>query len=191
MAELAWEKSPRPNVEILKQQNANQRSERLKFLVGGLLLLGAIGYLLISGTLLGQRFFITVEEMLTLPKYAGQTVRITGAVVGDTIQETTTEDGTYIITFAIANIPTETDNLAEALNLAANDPNALTLPIRVENQPRPELLQHESQAILTGKLDANGVFHATELQFKCPSRFEEAAPDLRGSESDHPGMQAG
>jgi cytochrome c-type biogenesis protein CcmE len=56
----------------------------------------------------------------------------------------------------------------------------------VVNEPRPEMLRHEAQAILSGKLGADGVFYATELQFKCPSRFEESGPVM--GEEDHPGM---
>jgi hypothetical protein len=34
----------------------------------------------------------------------------------------------------------------------------------------------KAQAILTGQLDDNGVFYASELLLKCPSRYEEVAP---------------
>jgi len=44
------------------------------------------------------------------------------------------------------------------------------------NQAMPDLLQHEAQAILTGKLEEDGTFMATELLLKCPSRFEEKTP---------------
>jgi cytochrome c-type biogenesis protein CcmE len=183
MAQLAWEKD-----ELRAKLTTQKRGERTKFLIGGLLILAAIGYLIFSGTAVGQRFFITVEEILNDAdaKYVGQPVRITGAVIGDTIEETTTEDGKSVITFTIAHIPTRTDNLAETLNIASNNPNVTKLQVYVENQPRPELLRHEAQAILTGTLDEDGTFHATELQFKCPSRFEESGPVM--GEQDHPGM---
>jgi cytochrome c-type biogenesis protein CcmE len=38
------------------------------------------------------------------------------------------------------------------------------------------LLRDEAQAIMTGKMGADGVFYATELNLKCPTRFEEAQP---------------
>jgi cytochrome c-type biogenesis protein CcmE len=41
----------------------------------------------------------------------------------------------------------------------------------------PDLLQNEAQAILSGYLGEDGIFHANELLLKCPSRFEEALPD--------------
>jgi cytochrome c-type biogenesis protein CcmE len=181
VSEVTWEKpisaAPQEDkAELLKRLQVGRRAERLKFLIGGLLILAAIGYLLISGTLLGQRFFITVEEALADPSFAGQNLRLTGAVIGPTIQEETLPNGRTRITFSIAHIPTQNDDLAQALFDAANNPNATQLQVVVENQPRPELLRHEAQAILSGRMDENGVFHASELQFKCPSRFEEAAP---------------
>ncbi|MBE2269837.1 MAG: cytochrome c maturation protein CcmE [Anaerolinea sp.] len=152
----------------------------MKFLIGGLLILGAVVYLMISGTVSGARFFISVDELLSKPDYAGQTVRITGAVLGDTI---TYDPETLTIEFTIANIQEPYSDLALALNHAVNDPDAQRLAVRVENEVMPDLLQHEAQAILTGSLDANGVFQATELNLKCPSRFTEANPsqaDLAG-----------
>ncbi|MBC8097925.1 MAG: cytochrome c maturation protein CcmE [Armatimonadetes bacterium] len=189
MTQPTWEKST--DTRAAQQQITRltaRRGERLKFMVGGLLIIGAIMYLVASGTLTGQRFFITVNEVVGESQYAGQAVRITGAVLGETITETTNPDGTTLLTFTIAHVPTRTDNLAEALHVAVNDTTAQRLQVSVINQPRPELLRHEAQAILTGKLDAQGVFHADELQFKCPSRFEDAGPKM--GEQDHPGMQS-
>jgi cytochrome c-type biogenesis protein CcmE len=151
-----------------------RRGGRLKFLIGGLLILGAVAYLIVSGTATSARFFITVEELVDEPEYVGQTIRISGAVLGDTIHY---DSENLIIEFTIANIPQQFDNLALALHDAVNNPEAARLPIRVENQVKPDLLQHEAQAILTGTLSPDGVFHATELLLKCPSRFEEAGPD--------------
>jgi cytochrome c-type biogenesis protein CcmE len=47
----------------------------------------------------------------------------------------------------------------------------------IYNEVKPDLLQHEAQAILEGKLGEDGTFYATSLLLKCPSRFEEAGPD--------------
>lgn len=165
MAEATWEKSAAPAV--------NTGSGRLKFLIGGLLILAAVAYLIISGTSAGARYFMTVDELVQNPDYIGKTVRISGAVIGDTIQY---DAKNLIINFTIANIPTEYQNLAEELHAAATDPTRTQLQVRVENQVKPDLLQHEAQAILTGTLNADGTFQATELLLKCPTRFEEAEP---------------
>jgi cytochrome c-type biogenesis protein CcmE len=40
----------------------------------------------------------------------------------------------------------------------------------------PDLLRHEAQAIVTGRIGADGVFYADELLLKCPTRYEEDIP---------------
>lgn len=169
MAQATWEKTGNAEV-LLRRSNAGGR---WKFLVGGLLILASIAYLIVSGTLTSARFFITVDEVVNNPAYIDQTVQITGAVLGDTI-DYDADNG--IIRFTIVNMPAEFDDLATALHEAVNDPNATRLDVVVENAALPDLLQHEAQAILPGKLNADGTFYASDLLLKCPSRFEEAAP---------------
>jgi cytochrome c-type biogenesis protein CcmE len=172
MAQAAWEKA-----DVIDAQNrvlSSKRSGRWKFLVGGLLILGAIAYLILSGTAMGARYFITIDEVVNDPEYVGQTVRVSGAVLGDSI---TYDAETLTIEFTVVNIPQEFENLAETLHIAVTDPNATQMRVRVENEAMPDLLQNEAQAILTGSLGEDGVFHANELLLKCPSRFEEAGVD--------------
>lgn len=168
MSEITWEKVPSGDVVPAS------RGGRWKLFVGGLLILGAVAYLVISGTATGARFFINVDDLLKNSAYVGQSVRVTGAVLGDSIQY---DSENLVIEFTVVNVPEEYDNLAEALHLAVNNPEASRLNVRVENQVKPDLLQHEAQAILTGTMDENGVFHATELLLKCPSRMGESVPD--------------
>ncbi|MCA9904430.1 MAG: cytochrome c maturation protein CcmE [Anaerolineae bacterium] len=167
MAEITWEK---------RQVSSERRGvspDRWKFFIGGGLMLLAVVYLIVTGTGAGARYFITIDELLSNPEYIGQTVRITGAVDGDTIAY---DSQNLIIDFTVANMPDSTEDLAVALHNAVNDPTASRLSVHIENQVKPDLLQHEAQAILTGTLGADGVFHATELLLKCPSRYEESVP---------------
>lgn len=170
MAQATWEKGAVAGSQQLSQPTGG----RLKFIIGGVLILGAVVYLVISGTLAGAQYYITVDQIVNDPSYVGQTVRISGVVLGDTIKY---DPETLTIEFTIAHLPTEYDDLAQALYEAANTPGATRLAIRVENQAKPDLLQHEAQAILTGKLGEDGVFEATELLLKCPSRFIEGGPE--------------
>lgn len=189
MAQAAWEKPL--ETEALEAKRAalagKARGERIKFLIGGGLILVAVAYLVLSGMLTGSRFFISVEELLADPQLQGQSVRITGAVVGPTINIDSSDPSNTIIEFTIAHIPTNANDLAEVLNIAANDPTETQLKVYVAGQPKPELLQHEAQAILTGSLGSDGVFYASIMNFKCPSRFEDGGPRMG---EDHPGMQA-
>jgi cytochrome c-type biogenesis protein CcmE len=189
MAQAAWEKpQEQAALDARRAQLARgQRSERLKFLIGGLLILTAVIALVFSGMLTGTRFFISVEELLADPAMAGQSVRITGAVIGPTINIDTSDPSNTIIEFTVAHVATNPSNLADALNVSANDPGATQLKVYVSGQPKPELLQHEAQAILTGTLGEDGVFYASAMQFKCPSRFEDGGPRIG---EDHPGVQS-
>ena len=166
MAEAIWEK---PQVSIKAVPN----NGRWKFLVGAALMLAAVGYLIFSGMAAGTRYFITVDELLQGSQYVGKTVRISGAVDGASIQF---DEKNLVMTFTIANVPPDYQNLAQALHEAVLNSASKRVAIRVEGQPKPDLLQHEAQAILTGKLGADGVFQATELLLKCPSRMGEAQP---------------
>ena len=88
---------------------------------------------------------------------------------------------TLTLTFAIVSVPADMDEieqaggLAEVLHRAVSDPAAARLQV-VYNGPRPDLLRHEAQAIVTGRLGDDGVFHADELLLKCPTRHEEEIP---------------
>lgn len=169
MAQATWEKRTNAgSVPVSKGVGG-----RLKFIVGGLLILGAVAYLIVSGTLTGTQYFITVDDALHNAAYAGQTVRLSGAVIGHSIQYNSEK---LTIDFTIVNIPTQFDDLATALHNAVNDPNSTQLHVHIENQVKPDLLQHEAQAIVTGRLGDDGVFYATELLLKCPSRFIEGGP---------------
>jgi cytochrome c-type biogenesis protein CcmE len=167
MAQTTWEKTALPASGTIP----GARAGRWKLIVGGFGILGAVVYLIISGTTSGARYFISINDLLSSSKYAGQTVRITGSVIGDTIRY---DDEKLIIDFTMVDFPQDSPDLALALHNAAKDPRAARITVHLENQVKPDLLKHEAQAIVTGKLDNQGVFQATELLLKCPSHYEEA-----------------
>ena len=171
MTEATWEKTA-----ITAQRFGGRRraARRLHFLLAGLLILVTSVWLIISGTASGARYFISVDELVSNPEWSGRTVRVSGAVLGPSI---TWDPDSLTIAFTMAAIPERFDDLATALHDAVSDPSVTRLDVVVPDQPKPDLLQHEAQAILTGRLGADGVFTASELLLKCPSRFEEAVPD--------------
>jgi cytochrome c-type biogenesis protein CcmE len=167
MAEQTWEKP------IVSPPNQKSRAEYLKFAVGGILMLTAVVYLIISGTASGARYFITVDELLKNPDYVGKTVRMSGAVIGDTIAY---DSQNLTIDFTVVNIPADTTDLARTLHEAVLSSSAMRVKVHIEDQVMPDLLRNEAQAILTGTLGKDGVFNATELLLKCPSRYQESVP---------------
>jgi cytochrome c-type biogenesis protein CcmE len=167
MAQATWEKP------VDAPSAPRVGNERLKFLIGGVLILVAVVYLIVSSMTGNTRFFITVDEVVNDVRYAGQPVRVSGAVLGDTIVY---DESTLTIEFTVVHIPEGQDVTGETLHNAVNDPNARQMRVRVEGQTKPDLLRHEAQAIMTGTLGADGVFMASELNLKCPSRFIEGGP---------------
>lgn len=183
MAQATWEKQGQDvNPELAK---LTQSGGRWKFLVGGLLILASVAYLIINSTINGAAFFITIDELVNDPAYIGENVRISGAVIGETIDY---DSENLTIGFTISHIPSEFENLADALHQSVNDPTMTRLPVYIENEVMPDLLQHEAQAIVSGRLGEDGVFYATELLLKCPSRFDDGGSGNELGE-DHPGMQ--
>lgn len=178
MTEIQWEKT-----DLLpEQRKATKRTGRWKFLVLGIVLLGAIGYLMFSGTGIGARYYVTVDDLLNDSDMMGKKVRVSGAVDGDPLFFSETNE----LRFVVANIPNDNDairdqgGLAAVLYKAVNDPNATRLKVIAHDQEIPDLLQHEAQAIMSGRLEmVNGepVFYAEEITLKCPTKYEEDVPE--------------
>jgi cytochrome c-type biogenesis protein CcmE len=152
---------------------------RAKFLVAGVILLAAVAFLIVTNLTSQQEYFMTVNELMSRQdEIAGRNVRISGVVLGDTIEY----DG-ETLSFTIANIPDsaaeigDEGGLAEVLHQAVNDTTSQRVQVVLYNEPKPDLLKHEAQAIVTGSLGDDGVFYADELLLKCPTRYEEAVPE--------------
>ncbi len=153
---------------------------RLKFILGGLLILAAVIYLIVSSTQASAQYFLTVDELIAKgDQVLGRDLRLSGAVIGDTIRY---DPQSFTLTFVIAHVPGDNaeieaqGGLAEVLHQAVMDPNRNRLTVQYIGV-KPDLLRHEAQAIVTGRMGEDGVFHADELLLKCPTKYEEALPE--------------
>jgi cytochrome c-type biogenesis protein CcmE len=152
---------------------------RVKFFIGGLLIVAAIAYLIISSTNANAQYFFTIDELKSRGQsVAGQDIRISGAVIGDSIQY---DPQTLTLKFLIANVPADNKQIEAEGGLAAVLHAAVTDPSRTRMQavyvgPKPDLLRDEAQAIMTGHMGEDGLFYADELLLKCPTKYEEAVP---------------
>ena len=154
--------------------------QRTKFILGGVLILAAVIYLIVSSTQASAEYFMTVNEVKAEGSSAvGKNLRLSGAVLGDTIQY---DADTLTLTFDVAHVSGDNKEieaqggLAKVLNDAVNDPTRQHISI-VYIGPKPDLLRGEAQAIMTGKLGADGIFYADELLLKCPTKYEQAVPE--------------
>lgn len=152
---------------------------RVKFIIGGALIVIAIAYLIYSSTKASAQYFFTIDELQARGQsMLGQNVRISGAVIGNSIQY---DPQTLSLHFTIANVPADNKQidaqggLAAVLHAAVTNSSRTRMQI-VYNGPKPDLLRDEAQAIMTGHLAGDNVFHADELLLKCPTKYEEAVP---------------
>jgi len=160
MAEASWTK--KENAEVTEKS----QSGRLKFIIGGAILLAAIAFLVVNAMSGNTQLYKTVDEFYAdKSRLVGRDLRVAGWVVGDTINYEQIDSMNSRLEFDIV------DDLSAPGN---------RLHIVVHNEPRPDLLQHEAQALVEGRADQNGVFTAIPggLMLKCPTRYEEMEPEV-------------
>jgi cytochrome c-type biogenesis protein CcmE len=154
-----------------------------KFVIGGILILGAVIFLIWTATAANAEYFLTIDELNAKgSSIVDKNLRVSGAVIGDSIQY---DAPNLTLSFEVADVPAdnaalETEGgLAEALHQAVMDPSRARMKV-IYVGPKPDLLRNEAQAIMTGHLAEDGTFYAEELLLKCPTRYEEAVPDQAG-----------
>ena len=175
MTDLSWAKPKQPQ----KRKRSEARQVYRRWLVDSVGCVVSAGL----GHAAGRALLHHGRRAACGPGLFGRTVRIAGAVDGESIDY---DSERAVIRFEIVDIPSEYDDLATALREALMDDSAPRLRVVVEDAAIPDLLQHEAQAILTGALGGDALFQGTELLLKCPSRFEEsAAPEALSQIPEH------
>lgn len=140
------------------------RRNRLMFAAGGVLLIAAVVFLVVNAMSGNTQLYKTVDEFYAeKDRLVGRDLRVAGWVIGDTIQYTQIDAHNSRLEFDIVD---DLNNPGRRLHVVAF------------NEPKPDLLQNEAQALVEGSADANGVFTANPggLLLKCPTRYEEMDP---------------
>lgn len=159
-----------------------RKGNSLKFIVGGIVIVAAIIYLMVSSLQANVQYFLTVDEAIekqSAGELTGRNIRLSGAVLGESIQYNME---TLELSFTIVHVPADIDLVDEEGGLAAALHNAVMDSTRSQLKvvyygAKPDLLQNEAQAILTGEFVGEGVFEADELLLKCPTKYEGSVPD--------------
>jgi cytochrome c-type biogenesis protein CcmE len=143
------------------------RPNRMKFVVGGLIIFAAIIFLVINAMSGTTQLYLTVDEFHAQQSaLGGRDLRVSGWVIGDSIKYTQIDDQTSRLEFDIVD---DLANPGQRLHIVAM------------NEPMPDLLQHEAQALVEGHAQ-DGAFHSVPggLLLKCPTRYEEGGPEVSG-----------
>ena len=125
--------------------------KKIKFALGSLLIVGAIGYLIATGINSTSTYFFTVSELMDQKiSFHGTGLKVKGNVVVGSIER---DPNDYLnVQFAI-----EENN--SNLNV-------------VYKGVTPDMFQDGGEVVVEEALDKQGVFHANTLLTSCPSKYE-------------------
>lgn len=186
MSEATWEKSPE-----LVEQLKGRKTQRWFYMAVGFGLIGIVIYLVLQGTILGSSYFKTVNELKNDTALIGKKVRVSGAIA----QINGSNDVVYnaadnTLTFTIVHIPNDNKGLRDGGGLAKVLANAVENPelerilVIYQSSEIPDLMygNDPTQAIVEGKMGEDGIFYATSLQMKCPTKYADEVPDQAASQ---------
>ncbi len=127
------------------------------------IIVATIGWLAISGAQASKSYYVTIAEMNSMGNKAyTSNLRVEGFVKPGSIQQ----DGPHV-TFLLDEFE-------------SHSPKAATgRVLKVEykgSEPPPDTFKDDSQALAMGTYGRDGVFHATELQAKCASKYAPNQP---------------
>lgn len=141
---------------------AQPKRKAWHFVVILAVLVGAVAFVLFNAIEAGgTQMYLTVDEYLSEEsRFVGRDIRVSGWVVGDSIQFTQISANESRLEFDIVD---DLTNPSQRLRIVAY------------NEPKPDLLQHEANALVEGRAGDPGAFVANKdgLLLKCPTRYEE------------------
>ena len=131
-----------------------------KLLLGAFVILGAIGFIVFNALAGNQQYFMTLPEMKAKGDLAyRETVRVGGNLVPNTTK-------------------VDTKNVTAQFTLTDDQNNVL--PVYYKGI-LPDTFEKSTQVIAEGKLDKNGVFQASLVLAKCPSKYDPSKIDWYSS----------
>jgi cytochrome c-type biogenesis protein CcmE len=130
---------------------------KYRFLIGGIVLASAIGFLIYTAVTETSVYYLTIGEFLTKKEaLANEGVRVAGRVRDGSIEWNAR---TLDLQFAMADFEAQENSM----------------PVRY-NGILPDMFAEGRDVIVEGKYGNDGVFHAHTVLTSCPSKYEAEAP---------------
>src|SRR6201993_4458841 len=119
-----------------------------------IVILGTIIYLAVSGVRANKSYYVTIQELQGMgDKAYTRHLRVAGNVQPGSIQHKGSDADFVLVE------------------------NTRTLRVAYKgDEPPPDTFKDNSQALAVGTFGQDGVFHATQLQAKCASKYAPAQP---------------
>jgi cytochrome c-type biogenesis protein CcmE len=133
---------------------AAQNKSSLKFIVAGLIVVATIVWLSFSAGEQAKSYYVTIAELQNMGNKAySRHLRVAGNVQPGSIEHVGTNASFTLV--------------------------ELNKTLRVDYrgaEPPPDTFKDDAQALAIGTYGRDGVFHATQLQAKCASKYAPAKP---------------
>lgn len=140
---------------------AKNPNKKLKFIIGGVIIVLAIVYLGYGAIKNTGAYYIPLDELNQNPQaYMNKKIRVSGAI----LQESEDWDATNLL-----------------LKFRMSDATGQSILVSFHGS-RPSNFDEATEAIVEGNIQPDGTFKADSLLLKCPSRYEEA-PDANEYQS--------
>jgi cytochrome c-type biogenesis protein CcmE len=136
--------------EVAVTGSQNRLGGKLKYLIGGVIILLTVGYLVFTAARGSAAYYVTISELLETGSSARR-VRVTGNVIGESIVWEARD---------------------QRLQFEITDQHG-TLPVSYHGS-RPDMFRDGAEVVVEGKLGPDGAFEASTMLLKCPSKYEEA-----------------
>ena len=128
------------------------KSQGRRIAIAVIVVLAAIAYLAISGVRSNKSYYVTIQELDAMgPKAYTRHLRVAGNVLPGSIHMSGT-DASFVL---------------------VENANKLRVTY-VGQDPPPDTFKDNAQALAIGTFGHDGVFHATQLQAKCASKYAPA-----------------
>ena len=142
-----------PMEEKVSPSPRSRKRLPLSFILGGLVILGAVIYLVYANTQANAVYYMTVSELKHCTTCTTQSVRVAGVVQAGSVVR---NDAKQLINFVIAD---------SGQSLAVSYTGIV-----------PDIFRPGIQVVVEGHYTGQGPFQAQVLLAKCPSKFQSATP---------------
>ena len=139
-------------------QTAHRRSP-VTIILATAVILAVVGWLAVTGAQANKSYYVTISELQAMgPKAYTRHLRVAGNVAPGTIRR-----------------------MGANANFSLLEQGRV---LRVDYQgeePPPDAFKDDAQALAIGTFGHDGVFHATQLQAKCASKYAPAKPGAKAA----------
>lgn len=123
---------------------------RKKYLIGGIILVTAMGFLIYNLLSDSLTYYYTPSELIEEgDSIYGKSIRISGNILIDSV---------------------EWDSIKPELRFTITDDSA-NLPV-IYADKMPHNFEENKDVVIEGKYNSGGIFHADDIMMKCASKYE-------------------